>query len=167
MWYYYHCSSELLGYFGPYGVPDDTTEECKLMDIFHSALEYLPKLWMRSFCFDEAIIAYWRALAKQTYMVESHSSPEVSNFQQKSPTGQISLTLYCLILTVLNVSTIGKRRRVHSSVLQLILMKFQARRLQTLTIFHIYRSGQEQHEICNMHGCILAFSHGFEHLVRT
>jgi tetratricopeptide repeat protein 7 len=28
----------------PYGVPDDTTEECKLMDIFHSALEYPPKL---------------------------------------------------------------------------------------------------------------------------
>lgn len=38
----------------PYGVPDGTTEECKLMDIFHSALEYLPKLWMRSCCFEEA-----------------------------------------------------------------------------------------------------------------
>lgn len=36
----------------------------KLMDIFHSALEYLPKLWMRSCCFEEAIIAYRRALAK-------------------------------------------------------------------------------------------------------
>uniref|UniRef100_K4AMI9 Uncharacterized protein n=1 Tax=Setaria italica TaxID=4555 RepID=K4AMI9_SETIT len=35
-----------------------------LMDIFHSALEYLPKLWMRSCCFEEAIIAYRRALAK-------------------------------------------------------------------------------------------------------
>ncbi|XP_062216453.1 protein NPGR1-like isoform X1 [Phragmites australis] len=46
----------------PYGVPDGTTEECKLIDIFHSALEYLPKLWMRSGCFEEAIIAYRRAL---------------------------------------------------------------------------------------------------------
>ncbi|RCU61486.1 hypothetical protein SETIT_J005800v2 [Setaria italica] len=36
----------------------------RLMDIFHSALEYLPKLWMRSCCFEEAIIAYRRALAK-------------------------------------------------------------------------------------------------------
>jgi len=34
------------------------------MDILHSALEYLPKLWMRSCCFEEAIIAYRRALAK-------------------------------------------------------------------------------------------------------
>lgn len=48
----------------PHGVPDGTTEECKLIGIFHSALEYLPKLWMRSGCFDEAIIAYRRALAK-------------------------------------------------------------------------------------------------------
>ena len=48
----------------PYGVQDGTAEECKLMDIFHLALEYLPKLWMRSGCFDEAIIAYRKALAK-------------------------------------------------------------------------------------------------------
>jgi tetratricopeptide repeat protein 7 len=48
----------------PYGAPDGTTEECKLMDIFHSALEYLPKLWIRSYCFEEAIIAYGRTLAK-------------------------------------------------------------------------------------------------------
>ena len=48
----------------PYGVPDGTAEECKLIDIFHLALEYLPKLWMRSGCFDEAIIAYRKALAK-------------------------------------------------------------------------------------------------------
>nr|ABF94492.1 TPR Domain containing protein, expressed [Oryza sativa Japonica Group] len=48
----------------PYGVPEGTSEECKLIDIFHSALEYLPKLWMRSGCCEEAIIAYRRALAK-------------------------------------------------------------------------------------------------------
>ena len=48
----------------PYGVPDGTAEECKLIDIFHLALEYLPKLWMRSGCFDETIIANRKALAK-------------------------------------------------------------------------------------------------------
>ncbi|KAK3148080.1 hypothetical protein QOZ80_3BG0290370 [Eleusine coracana subsp. coracana] len=48
----------------PCGIPDGTSEECKLIDIFHSALEYLPKLWMRSGCFEEAIIAYRRALAR-------------------------------------------------------------------------------------------------------
>ncbi|KAL5210988.1 hypothetical protein ABZP36_006611 [Zizania latifolia] len=48
----------------PYGVPEGTSEDCKLIDIFQSALEYLPKLWMRSGGFEEAIIAYRRALAK-------------------------------------------------------------------------------------------------------
>jgi hypothetical protein len=48
----------------PYGVPDGTAEECKLIDIFRLALEYLPKLWMRSGCFDETIIANRKALAK-------------------------------------------------------------------------------------------------------
>ncbi|KAL6867658.1 hypothetical protein ACP4OV_015682 [Aristida adscensionis] len=48
----------------PYGVPDSTSEECKLIEMFHSALEYLPALWMRSGCFEEAIIAYRRALLK-------------------------------------------------------------------------------------------------------
>ncbi|PUZ42338.1 hypothetical protein GQ55_9G575000 [Panicum hallii var. hallii] len=48
----------------PYGVPDGTAEDCKLIDIFHLALEYLPKLWMRSGSFDEAIIAYRKALTK-------------------------------------------------------------------------------------------------------
>ncbi|GJN08753.1 hypothetical protein PR202_ga26707 [Eleusine coracana subsp. coracana] len=48
----------------PCGIPDGTSEECKLIDIFHSALEYLPKLWMRSGCFEEAITAYRRALAR-------------------------------------------------------------------------------------------------------
>uniref|UniRef100_A0A0E0KA60 Uncharacterized protein n=1 Tax=Oryza punctata TaxID=4537 RepID=A0A0E0KA60_ORYPU len=47
----------------PYGVPEGTSEDCKLIDIFHSALEYLPKLWMRSGCCEEAIISYRRALA--------------------------------------------------------------------------------------------------------
>ncbi|KAL6648631.1 hypothetical protein ACP70R_012855 [Stipagrostis hirtigluma subsp. patula] len=49
----------------PYGVPEGTSEDCKLIEMFHSALEYLPKLWMRSGCFEEAIIAYRRALVKQ------------------------------------------------------------------------------------------------------
>ncbi|KAM0823075.1 hypothetical protein ACQ4PT_071114 [Festuca glaucescens] len=48
----------------PSGVPEGTSEECKLIDMFHSALEYLPNLWMRSGCFEEAIIAYRRALAR-------------------------------------------------------------------------------------------------------
>ncbi|TVU48037.1 hypothetical protein EJB05_07659 [Eragrostis curvula] len=48
----------------PCGVPDGASEDCKLIDIFHSALEYLPKLWMRSGCFDQAITAYRRALAR-------------------------------------------------------------------------------------------------------
>ncbi|KQK23086.1 protein NPGR1 [Brachypodium distachyon] len=48
----------------PCGVPEGASEECKLIDMFHSALEYLPNLWMRSGCFEEAIIAYRRALAR-------------------------------------------------------------------------------------------------------
>jgi tetratricopeptide repeat protein 7 len=48
----------------PFGVPEGTSENCKLIDTFHSALEYLPKLWMRSGCFEQAIIAYRRALAR-------------------------------------------------------------------------------------------------------
>lgn len=48
----------------PNGVPEGTSEECKLIDMFHSALEYLPNLWMRSGCFEDAIIAYRRALAR-------------------------------------------------------------------------------------------------------
>jgi tetratricopeptide (TPR) repeat protein len=48
----------------PSGVPEDTSEDCKLIDMFHSALEYLPNLCMRSGCFEEAIIAYRRALAR-------------------------------------------------------------------------------------------------------
>jgi tetratricopeptide (TPR) repeat protein len=48
----------------PSGVPEGTSEECKLIDMFHSALEYLPNLWMRSGCFEEAIIAYRRALGR-------------------------------------------------------------------------------------------------------
>ena len=60
---------------------------------------------------------------------------------------------------------IRKRRRVHSSMLQLILMKFQAGQLVILTIFHIYRSGLEYYKIYNMHGCTLPFSYGFEHLL--
>ena len=48
----------------PNGVPEGTSEECKLIDMFHSSLEYLPNLWMRSGCFEEAITAYRRALAR-------------------------------------------------------------------------------------------------------
>lgn len=43
------------------GVPEGTSEECKLIEMFHSAL---PKLWMRSGCFEEAFIAYRRALVR-------------------------------------------------------------------------------------------------------
>jgi hypothetical protein len=38
------------------GVPEGTSEEYKLIEMFHSAL---PKLWMISGYFEEAIIAYW------------------------------------------------------------------------------------------------------------
>lgn len=48
----------------PDGVPEGTSEDCKLIDMFHSALEYLPNLWMKSGCFEEAITAYRRALAR-------------------------------------------------------------------------------------------------------
>ena len=86
----------------------------------------------------------WRAILHQRFEVSSKTHLLYR---------KISLTLHCLIFIVLNMSTIGKQRRVHSSVPQLILMKFQAGRLEILTIFHIYKSGPEQHEICNMHRC--------------
>ncbi|KAI4977908.1 hypothetical protein ZWY2020_014462 [Hordeum vulgare] len=43
------------------GVPEGTSKECKMIEMFHSTL---PKLWMRSGCFEEAFIAYRRALVR-------------------------------------------------------------------------------------------------------
>ncbi|KAE8804152.1 tetratricopeptide repeat protein 7A [Hordeum vulgare] len=43
------------------GVPEGTSKECKMIEMFHSTL---PKLWMRSGCFEEAFIAYRIALVR-------------------------------------------------------------------------------------------------------
>lgn len=48
----------------PNGIPDGISEDCKLLEMFHKALELLPKLWIRAGYLDEAVLAYRRALIK-------------------------------------------------------------------------------------------------------
>ncbi|KAK3020757.1 hypothetical protein RJ639_047885 [Escallonia herrerae] len=48
----------------PNGMPEGVGEDCKLQEMFHKALELLPKLWIQTGFLDEAIIAYRRALVK-------------------------------------------------------------------------------------------------------
>ncbi|OVA11860.1 Tetratricopeptide repeat-containing domain [Macleaya cordata] len=48
----------------PNGMPKGIGEDCKLQDVFHKALELLPKLWNQAGFLDEAIVAYRRALTK-------------------------------------------------------------------------------------------------------
>ncbi|KAI3958906.1 hypothetical protein MKX01_023582 [Papaver californicum] len=46
------------------GMLEGIAEDCKLQDVFHKALELLPKIWKQAGFLDEAIIAYRRALTK-------------------------------------------------------------------------------------------------------
>ncbi|KAL7604970.1 protein NPGR1 [Lactuca sativa] len=46
----------------PNGIPDSIAQDCKLQEMFHKALELLPKLWIEAGLLNEAIIAYRRAL---------------------------------------------------------------------------------------------------------
>lgn len=48
----------------PKGTSEAIGEDCKLMEMFHKALELLPKLWIKAGSFDEAITAYRRALVR-------------------------------------------------------------------------------------------------------
>lgn len=48
----------------PNGIPDGISEDCKLLEMFHKALELLPKLWIQAGYLDEAVLAYRRALIK-------------------------------------------------------------------------------------------------------
>lgn len=48
----------------PNGMPEGIGEDCKLQEMFHKALQLLPKLWMQVGFLDEAITAYRRALTK-------------------------------------------------------------------------------------------------------
>ncbi|XP_057469297.1 protein NPGR1 [Actinidia eriantha] len=48
----------------PHGMPRGIREDCKLQEMFHKALELLPKLWIKAGFLDEAITAYQRALVK-------------------------------------------------------------------------------------------------------
>ncbi|PWA93057.1 Tetratricopeptide-like helical [Artemisia annua] len=48
----------------PNGIPESIAEDCKLQEMFHKALELLPKLWIEAAVLNEAIIAYRRALVK-------------------------------------------------------------------------------------------------------
>ncbi|CAI9777185.1 unnamed protein product [Fraxinus pennsylvanica] len=52
----------------PYGIRESINEDLKLLEMFHKALELLPKLWIQSGFLDEAITAYRRALVKPWYM---------------------------------------------------------------------------------------------------
>ncbi|KAM7518417.1 hypothetical protein LguiB_017379 [Lonicera macranthoides] len=46
----------------PNGMPESIGEECKLEEMFHKALDLLPKLWIKAGFLNEAIIAYRRTL---------------------------------------------------------------------------------------------------------
>ncbi|XP_076889647.1 protein NPGR1-like [Bidens hawaiensis] len=48
----------------PNGMPESMFEDCKLQEMFHKALELLPKLWIEAAVLNEAIVAYRRALVK-------------------------------------------------------------------------------------------------------
>lgn len=48
----------------PNGMPEGIGEDCKLQEMFHKALELLPKLWTKAGCLDESIAAYRRALVR-------------------------------------------------------------------------------------------------------
>ncbi|KAM3736340.1 hypothetical protein ACB098_10G155500 [Castanea mollissima] len=48
----------------PNGMSEGISEDCKLQDMFHKALELLPYLWTKAGFLDEAINAYRRALIK-------------------------------------------------------------------------------------------------------
>ncbi|KAK4352195.1 hypothetical protein RND71_027713 [Anisodus tanguticus] len=48
----------------PNGIPEGISEDCKLLEMFHKALELLPKLWIQAGYLDEAVLAYRRALVK-------------------------------------------------------------------------------------------------------
>ncbi|CAK9155432.1 unnamed protein product [Ilex paraguariensis] len=48
----------------PNGMAGGIGDDCKLQEMFHKALELLPKLWVRAGFLDEAITAYRRALVK-------------------------------------------------------------------------------------------------------
>ncbi|KAG1366925.1 protein NPGR1 [Cocos nucifera] len=48
----------------PYGMPEGVRGESKLKEMFHKALELLPKLWKQAGFLEEAISAYRRALVR-------------------------------------------------------------------------------------------------------
>lgn len=48
----------------PNGMSHGVGEDCKLQEMFHRALELLPKLWIQAGFLDESITAYRRALVK-------------------------------------------------------------------------------------------------------
>ncbi|XP_059279437.1 protein NPGR1 [Lycium ferocissimum] len=48
----------------PNGILKGISEDCKLLEMFHKALELLPKLWIQAGYLDEAVLAYRRALVK-------------------------------------------------------------------------------------------------------
>lgn len=48
----------------PNGMPEGIGEDCKLQEMFHRALELLPKLWIKAGCLDESIAAYRRSLTR-------------------------------------------------------------------------------------------------------
>ncbi|KAI3785410.1 hypothetical protein L1987_44528 [Smallanthus sonchifolius] len=54
----------------PNGMPDAMAENCKLQEMFHKALELLPKLWIEAGILSEAIVAYRRALNIDSQTIE-------------------------------------------------------------------------------------------------
>ncbi|XP_059633218.1 protein NPGR1 [Cornus florida] len=48
----------------PNGMPEGIGDDCKLQEMFHKALELLPKMWIQVGFLDEAISAYRRVLVK-------------------------------------------------------------------------------------------------------
>ncbi|KAL2895022.1 Protein NPGR1 [Bienertia sinuspersici] len=48
----------------PNGLPANISKDNRMQEMFHKALELLPKLWTQVGCLDEAVIAYRRAIVK-------------------------------------------------------------------------------------------------------
>ncbi|OIW14912.1 hypothetical protein TanjilG_30631 [Lupinus angustifolius] len=55
---------DIVGSAFPNGMLEGISEDCKLQEMFHRALELLPNLWIKAGFLDEAVTAYRRALVK-------------------------------------------------------------------------------------------------------
>ncbi|KAF7830542.1 protein NPGR1 [Senna tora] len=102
----------------PSGMPEGIGEDCKLQEMFHKALELLPKLWTQAGSLDEAVSDYRRALVKPWNLepqrlasvqkdlattllyagVEISLPPQLQAWGQTTPTSNIEEAILLLLI---------------------------------------------------------------------